>query len=32
LRAVKGVAKNQKSECSGGHTRRRWNILDLRCS
>jgi hypothetical protein len=27
IRAIKGVAENQKSECAGSHTRNRGNVL-----
>jgi hypothetical protein len=27
VRSIQGMAENQKSECTGGHSRSRWDIL-----
>ena len=31
-RSITGLAENQESKSTSSHTRRRWNILELRCS
>jgi hypothetical protein len=32
VRAVKGVAENQKPQSSGGHSRSRWDVLKAKTS